>query len=234
MADAAQEQDFLRETKRYITLCREMNWADYVLIAQEQVSGRTGGKQTLEALEKTVSGCKRCVLSQTRTNIVFGEGSTAPKVVFVGEAPGHDEDMQGKPFVGRAGQLLTKIIRAMGFERKEVYIGNILKCRPPNNRNPLPDEIECCEPYLIQQLALLQPRVIVALGTFAAQTLLKTDLSIGKLRGRFHSYQDIPLMPTYHPAFLLRSPGRKRDVWEDIKQVIALLNKSGRPEPGMT
>jgi len=144
-------------------------------------------------------------------------------LVFVGEAPGADEDMQGRPFVGKAGQLLTRIIVAMGLQRQDVYICNILKCRPPGNRNPKPEEIAACEPFLIRQLQAIGPKVICALGTFAAHALLKTDVPISLLRGRFHSYQGIPLMPTYHPAYLLRNPGAKKQVWEDVQQVMKAL-----------
>jgi DNA polymerase len=154
-----------------------------------------------------------------RTQIVFGTGNPQAKLVFIGEAPGRDEDLQGEPFVGQAGQLLTKIIQAIQLRREEVYIANIIKCRPPENRNPEPDEIAACEPFLIQQLQVIRPKLICALGTFAAQTLLKTEEKISSLRGKFHEYQGIPLMPTYHPAFLLRNPNRKRDVWEDMKKI---------------
>lgn len=167
-----------------------------------------------------VESCKLCPLYKTRTNVVFGTGNEKAKLVFVGEAPGADEDAQGMPFVGKAGQKLTQIIQAIGLTREEVYITNVLKCRPPNNRNPLPEEIRCCEPYLIAQLKLIKPETICALGTFAAQTLLKTDQPISKLRGRFHTYQGIRLMPTYHPAFILRNPQYKRDVWEDVQKLV--------------
>ena len=140
-------------------------------------------------------------------------------MVFVGEAPGRDEDLQGEPFVGQAGQLLTKIIQAIQLKREEVYIANIIKCRPPENRNPEPDEIAACEPFLVKQLQVIQPRLICALGTFAAQTLLKSEEKISALRGRFHQYQEIPVMPTYHPAYLLRNASRKREVWEDMKKI---------------
>ena len=146
--------------------------------------------------------------------------------MFVGEAPGADEDQQGQPFVGRAGQLLTKIIEASGLTRDQVYIANVLKCRPPGNRNPKSSEIESCEPYLIRQVMLIQPKVICALGTFAAQMILRTDAKISNLRGNFHSYHGIKVMPTYHPAYLLRNPGGKRQVWEDIQKVMAELNLS--------
>jgi DNA polymerase len=158
-----------------------------------------------------------------RKNIVFGEGNPHAGLVFVGEAPGADEDDQGRPFVGRAGQLLTKIIEAMKMQRQDVYICNILKCRPPGNRNPAAGEIAACEPFLVKQLESIRPKVICALGTFAAQTLLKSDVAISLLRGKFHRYHNIPLMPTYHPAYLLRNPSQKRQVWEDVKQIMNML-----------
>jgi uracil-DNA glycosylase len=174
---------------------------------------------TLESVRAELGDCRRCKLHKNRTQIVFGTGNPKAKLVFVGEAPGRDEDLQGEPFVGLAGQLLTKIIQAIQLERKEVYIANIIKCRPPENRNPQPDEIAACEPFLIRQLQAIQPKLICALGTFAAQTLLKTEEKISSLRGRFQVYQGIPLMPTYHPAFLLRNANHKRDVWEDMKKI---------------
>ena len=178
---------------------------------------------TLEDIQTELGECMRCKLQSGRKHIVFGEGHPNADLVFVGEAPGADEDRLGKPFVGRAGQLLTDIIKAMGLRREQVYICNILKCRPPKNRNPEPDEIEACEPFLLKQLESLQPLVICALGKFAAQTLLKTDTPISALRGRFHSYHDILLMPTYHPAYLLRNPGAKKQVWEDVQMVMKEL-----------
>jgi uracil-DNA glycosylase len=174
---------------------------------------------SLESIRAEMGDCRRCGLHAKRTQIVFGTGTPRAKLVFVGEAPGRDEDLQGAPFVGAAGQLLTKIIQAIQLTREEVYITNIIKCRPPGNRNPAPGEISACEPFLIRQLQTIRPKLICALGTFAAQTLLKTDERISALRGRFHAYQGIPLMPTYHPAFLLRNPERKRDVWEDVKKI---------------
>ena len=180
---------------------------------------------TLEDIGKELGDCKRCKLHSQRHNIVFGEGSPTSDLVFVGEAPGRDEDMQGKPFVGRAGHLLTDIIKAMGLERKDVYICNILKCRPPENRNPEPDEIAACEPFLIKQLEAIQPRVICAMGKFAAQTLLETGTAISALRGRFHSYHGIKLMPTYHPAYLLRNPGAKKQVWQDVQIIMEELKQ---------
>lgn len=182
----------------------------------------------LKDLLSEVTGCQRCSLAKTRKNIVFGDGNAAAKIVFVGEAPGADEDAQGLPFVGRAGQLLTNIIKAMGLARKDVYICNILKCRPPGNRNPLPDEIRLCEPFLKQQLQRISPQIICALGSFAAKTLLKTEIPITVLRGRFHTYEGIKLMPTYHPAYLLRNPSAKKQVWEDVQLIMKEIELSER------
>jgi DNA polymerase len=173
----------------------------------------------LETLEDRLQGCQRCKLHTGRTHIVFGTGNPHADLVFVGEGPGYHEDQQGIPFVGKAGALLTRIIEAIGLRRDDVYITNIVKCRPPNNRDPEPDEIASCEPFLLQQLESIQPKIICALGTFAAQALLKTTSPISKLRGRFHEYQGIPLMPTFHPAYLLRNPQQKRLVWQDMQMV---------------
>jgi uracil-DNA glycosylase family 4 len=171
--------------------------------------------------------CERCKLGRLgRRQVVFGVGNPSADLMFVGEAPGADEDMQGEPFVGRAGQLLTKIIEAIDLRREDVYIANVIKCRPPGNRAPEPDEVATCEPFLFQQIDTIRPRIIVALGTHAAHALLKTDAPISRLRGRVHDFRGgIKLIPTFHPAFLLRSPDRKRDVWEDMKKVRALLNE---------
>src|SRR5690349_19104735 len=179
---------------------------------------------TLPELRAVIGECQRCKLAGHRTQIVYGVGNPQAQLVFVGEAPGRDEDLRGEPFVGRAGQLLTEIIvKGMKLQREDVYIANIIKCRPPQNRNPEPDEIAACEPFLIRQLALIKPKAIVALGTFAAQTLLKTRTPITRLRGSWADYHGIPLMPTFHPAYLLRNPGEKRLVWEDIQHVMRKL-----------
>lgn len=181
----------------------------------------------LAEIRMEIGECTRCKLCSTRTNIVFGVGNPHAELMFVGEAPGADEDEQGEPFVGRAGQLLTKIIEAMGYQRSDVYIANILKCRPPNNRPPEPDEVATCEPFLFKQIDTIKPKVIVALGTHAAHTLLKIDRPISKIRGQVLDYRgDVKLVPTFHPAYLLRSPDRKRDVWEDMKKVRALLSET--------
>ena len=183
----------------------------------------TSESGALNDVRTDLGDCRRCALHTGRKNIVFGEGNPHAELVFVGEAPGADEDDQGRPFVGRAGQLLTKIIEAMKMHRQDVYICNILKCRPPGNRNPESGEIAACEPFLVKQLESIRPKVICALGTFAAQTLLKSDVAISILRGNFHRYHDIPLMPTYHPAYLLRNPSQKRQVWEDVQKIMKLL-----------
>lgn len=176
----------------------------------------------LDAIRQRVVKCVRCAeLAKTRTQTVFGVGNVSPRLVFLGEAPGADEDRQGEPFVGRAGQLLNDIIRACTLGREDVYILNILKCRPPGNRNPLPEEADNCREYLDGQLAILQPEYICCLGTVAGQNLLKTDQSIGKLRGRFHLYHGIKVLCTYHPAYLLRNPPAKRQVWEDMQFLMA-------------
>ncbi len=182
---------------------------------------------TLDMIRADLGDCRRCKLAACRTNIVFGEGAAQAPVVFVGEGPGAEEDATGRPFVGRAGQLLDKIIAAMGLRREEVYICNVVKCRPPENRTPEPDEVAACVGFLHRQLAVIRPHVIVALGASAASALLGDPKlgGISKIRGRFQDYRGIPLMPTFHPAYLLRAPDKKREVWEDLKQVMALLRE---------
>jgi uracil-DNA glycosylase family 4 len=177
--------------------------------------------RTLEELRAAIGDCQRCKLCSGRTHLVFGVGNPRAQLMFVGEGPGRDEDLQGEPFVGRAGQLLTDIItKGMGLRREDVYICNVVKCRPPDNRNPEPDEVAACEPFLKKQIDVVRPQIIVALGKFAVQTLLQSKVPITKLRGRWASYHGIRLMPTFHPAYLLRNPADKKLVWEDIKKVI--------------
>jgi uracil-DNA glycosylase len=185
--------------------------------------------EALTAVRTDIGDCTRCKLHTLgRTQIVFGVGNPNADLMFVGEAPGGDEDIQGIPFVGRAGQLLTKIIEAIGLSRDDVYIANVIKCRPPQNRNPEPDEVETCEPFLFRQIDIIQPKVIVALGKFAAQALLRTDAPISRLRGRVFEYRGgAKLIPTFHPAYLLRNPASKREVWEDMKAVRDLLKADG-------
>jgi uracil-DNA glycosylase family 4 len=199
---------------------RDLGVTDLFLEAPRGVPALIPGSMPdLPSLQKFLAGCPRCKLSKGRTHIVFGQGNPKADLMFVGEAPGRDEDEQGLAFVGRAGQLLTKIIEAIGKKREDVFIANVLKCRPPNNRNPEPDEVASCRPFLDEQIRLISPRVIVTLGTFAAQALLETDEPIGRMRGRWRTARGVRVMPTFHPAFLLRSPERKKDVWEDMKLV---------------
>jgi DNA polymerase len=202
-------------------------------------SGAAGDPSALlEKVRQEIGDCTRCRLCEQRKHIVFGVGNSRTDLMFVGEAPGHDEDVQGEPFVGRAGQLLNRIIEAMKLKREDVYIANCVKCRPPENRNPAPDEIATCEPFLLRQIEIIQPKVIVCLGKFAAQTLLQTETPISRLRGKFQPWPSalvkatfetsipegsVKLMPTYHPAFLLRNPNMKRPVWEDMQKVMEEL-----------
>ena len=178
----------------------------------------------LKELQRSVSTCRKCALSKTRTRTVFGTGPCRTSLIFVGEAPGAEEDRQGLPFVGRAGRLLTKMLAYIGLKREDVYITNVLKCRPPGNRDPLPAEVACCEPYLLAQLEVVKPRLICALGRHAAQTLLKTDVAISRLRGRFHDYHGIKILPTYHPAYLLRNPADKDKAKDDLRKIKAFLD----------
>jgi DNA polymerase len=183
------------------------------------------GVETLQAIKDEIGvDCRRCKLCTLgRSQVVFGVGSPKARLMFVGEAPGEDEDKRGEPFVGRAGQLLTKIIEAIGLTREQVYIANVIKCRPPGNRNPEADEVAACEPFLFRQIDAIQPKVIVPLGKFAAQSLLRTMDPITRLRGRQFEYRGAVLLPTFHPAYLLRNPSAKREVWEDMKKVRAIL-----------
>ncbi len=185
------------------------------------------GHPTLELIREDLGDCTRCKLHAGRTNIVFGVGDPTADLMFVGEAPGADEDAQGIPFVGAAGQLLTKIIRAIELTREQVYIANILKCRPPGNRDPEPDEVACCEPFLFKQIEVINPMIIVALGRYAAQTLLGSKEAISRLRGRYFEYRGSLLMPTFHPSYLLRKPAGKREVWTDMQKVRDTLKERG-------
>ena len=199
-----------------------------------RVAGSTGSlaeadpMEGWEALEQEALGCMLCGLCETRNRVVFGEGSRGAELMFIGEAPGRDEDAQGRPFVGRAGQLLTKMIAGMGLQREEVYIANVLKCRPPNNRDPAADEVEKCRPYLLRQIEFIGPKVICALGRHALRALTDYTGPIGRVRGRPMPFLDTVVVPTYHPAYLLRNPPAKKDAWEDLKAILKLL---GRPVP---
>ncbi len=210
-----QLKGIIESIKAYMKLEKEAGVGEYYL---------KKSPPSLDSLKAEVSICEKCGLSKTRKNVVFGDGSGKAKLVFVGEAPGEDEDIQGLPFVGRSGQLLTKIIEAMGLKRKDVYIANILKCRPPDNRPPTPDEITACRENLRRQIGIIKPKVICTLGKFASQTLLNTETPISALRGKFGCYNGIKVMPTFHPAYLLRNLGDKRLVWEDMKKVMKELS----------
>ncbi len=193
------------------------------------LSDRGCGSEDLLVVRREIGECTRCKLAGGRRTLVFGVGDPHAHLMFVGEGPGADEDAQGEPFVGKAGQLLTKMIEAMGFRREQVYIANVVKCRPPNNRDPEPDEIEACEPFLKAQIAAVKPRVIVALGRFAVQTLLRDATPISRQRGKWREYQGVRLMPTFHPAYLLRNPPEKRKAWEDLQRV---MKEFGKNPPG--
>jgi uracil-DNA glycosylase family 4 len=198
----------------------------------EAGAGEKGvGSPELTAVRADLGDCRRCKLAAGRTTLVFGVGAPRAELMFVGEGPGADEDLQGEPFVGKAGQLLTRMIEAMGYRRDQVYIANVVKCRPPENRNPEPDEIVACEPFLMRQIDAVRPKVIVALGKFAAHTLLRSAIPITRLRGTWGQYQGVKLMPTFHPAYLLRSPHEKAKAWEDLKQVVVALGRQ-LPAPG--
>jgi DNA polymerase len=204
--------------------CRNISQKRRGLVFKGSVKRKTELKAMYSNLEEhrlAISGCQKCPLGQTRTKFVYGVGNPEAKVMFIGEAPGRDEDIQGEPFVGRAGQLLDKILTAIKFDRQDIYIANILKCRPPNNRDPLPEEMEICLPYLREQIRLIGPEIICALGRISAQALLQTSTPIGKLRKQWHSFEGIPFIITYHPAALLRFPGYKKDTWEDVQMLRA-------------
>jgi len=202
------------------TLCRD---AAGVEMAQD-IDASKSLDDTLDAIREDLGDCQRCGLGVSRKELVYGVGNPNARLVLVGEAPGREEDQKGAPFVGEAGRLLNRILQAMGMQREDVYICNVLKCRPPDNRDPQPDEVATCEAFLIRQIAAIKPQVIIGLGRFAVHSLLKSKVPISRIRGEWQSYHGIPLMPTYHPAYLLRNPEGKRDVWEDMKEVLRRLN----------
>lgn len=215
-----------------LRLLEELGYTHLDLTPRMSAGGETPAAPVLAPddpialLSSEIGACTACRLCETRTNVVVGSGNPDADLMFIGEAPGRDEDLAGEPFVGRAGQLLTDIIRAIKFERDEVYIANIIKCRPPQNRNPEPDEMDACRPFLLRQIEIVKPRVIVTLGRFAFQSTMQTTSPISSVRGVWHELEGIRLMPTYHPAYLLRNPSAKRDVWNDMKKVMAELDKS--------
>jgi len=197
-----------------------------VTAAPGPTTASTAKETTLQEIRDELGECTRCRLHEGRTHLVFGTGNPHARLMFVGEAPGQDEDEQGLPFVGRAGQLLTKMIESMGFRRDDVYIANVLKCRPPGNRPPKPDEVATCEPFLRKQIASIKPEVLCALGSFAAQAVLRREDKISSMRGKFFLIDGVTVMPTYHPAYLLRNPSEKRTVWEDLQKIMAVLKKT--------
>jgi DNA polymerase len=218
-------RDIITDLKSYLEYLKEMGIGSLFASEMKPEEVLWSRTSTLEEVRKELGDCKRCKLHRTRRTIVFGEGNEKAKLMFIGEGPGYDEDVQGRPFVGKAGQLLTKIIQSIHLQREEVYIANIIKCRPPQNRNPEPDEIESCYPFLVKQIQSIQPDAICALGTFAAQTILRTGAKITTLRGRIFDLEGIKVFPTYHPAYLLRNPEQKREVWEDIRKVSEWIEK---------
>jgi uracil-DNA glycosylase family 4 len=234
MTDRKDFSLLIDDVNNYLRFMTESGWKGFECSEKSlEIINRWGGKnysddiqtepkltETLDSIRMDLGECRRCKLHKDRTNIVFGVGSPEARLVFVGEGPGYDEDIKGEPFVGKAGQLLTKIILAMNLTRDEVYICNIIKCRPPGNRNPETDEIRACSPFLERQISVINPDFICALGTFAAQTLLETYTPISRLRGRFQRYLGVRVLPTYHPAYLLRNPGKKREVWDDIQKLM--------------
>jgi uracil-DNA glycosylase len=225
--DPQQElREIVGQVRAYLARQQELGLEHTDLRWPEPAAPSAAARLTLEQVRAELGECTRCKLHRHRKQIVFGVGNPNTGLVFVGEAPGADEDAQGEPFVGRAGQLLTKIIEAMGMRREDVYICNIIKCRPPNNRTPESDEIVACQPFLWEQLRAIGPRFICALGGPAAQTLLQTKEPISRLRGRFHDYHGIPLLPTFHPAFLLRNPNEKKTVWEDMKLLLRHMQQA--------
>jgi uracil-DNA glycosylase family 4 len=213
----------LRERARFYLSLTSLGFPGRV----EPVGATRGGPKGTElgAVRESLGDCQRCKLARGRKTIVFGQGNPEARLMFVGEAPGHEEDLQGLAFVGKAGQLLTRIIEAIGLLREDVFIANVIKCRPPENRNPEPDEILACQPFLERQIRAIRPKVIVGLGKFAGQWLLKTAEPISRLRGRLGEWEGTRVMPTYHPAYLLRNPGAKKEVWEDMKVVRGLLGE---------
>lgn len=220
-AEIASQLEFYRDIG--IT---ELAIPDTPLRADDVLGGSmsvTRNSASLEDVRTELGDCQRCALARGRTHIVFGAGNPHASLVFVGEAPGAEEDRQGLPFVGRAGQLLTKIIESIGIEREDVYICNVLKCRPPGNRNPEPEEVESCSPFLRRQIETIQPKIVCCMGTFAAQTVLGMKTPISRLRGKFHKIDGIQYIATFHPAYLLRNPEKKREVWDDMKKIRAEL-----------
>jgi uracil-DNA glycosylase family 4 len=221
------------ETKKYLRQQRDLFGNELYLPRKDVLTfqSQNKGDDSLDTLYQSIKGCEKCVLAKTRTNFVFGAGNPNANFMLIGEAPGRDEDLKGEPFVGRAGQLLDKILAAIEFKRSEVFIANILKCRPPQNRDPLPEEVALCMPYLFQQIGMIQPKIILALGRIAAHHLLRTSTSLSQLRGKVHDFEGISLIVTFHPAALLRNPHWKKPVWEDVQMLRKLYDKEVGDKP---
>jgi DNA polymerase len=235
--------DILDQLSNYLNAQKDLYGSELLLkqkliegIPEKSTSVQQAGSSTSEGIEQSpgqlndfyheIKECMKCPLGATRTHFVFGVGSAEADLMLIGEAPGRDEDLKGIPFVGRAGQLLTLMLQSIGLQREEVFIANVLKCRPPNNRDPQPDEIEKCEPYLLKQIEMISPKLIVTLGRFASASLLRTKSALGTLREQIHDYNQVPLIVTYHPAALLRNPQLKRQAWEDLKKIFDYLKKN--------
>ena len=228
--------DIIQDVRRYLN-CQSDLYGNELLCSNADIMDSWSNhviEGSLDKYKNKIQLCKKCELSRTRHHFVFGDGNHDANLMLIGEAPGKDEDIQGLPFVGKAGQLLDKILASIDFKREEIFIGNILKCRPPHNRNPLPEEIDLCMPYLEKQIQLIQPQIILVLGRIAANALLNTALPISKLRGMVHQYRDISLIVTFHPAALLRNPQWKRPVWEDVQKLRTLYDKIVGDKPEWT
>ncbi|MFH1942862.1 MAG: uracil-DNA glycosylase [bacterium] len=226
MAFQSEAADIIEQTKRYFRHREEIFGGELFFTRSGVLAAvQTSDDRTLEAFRESIQDCQKCPLARSRKRFVFGSGHSAARLVLVGEAPGRDEDLRGEPFVGAAGQLLEKILAAIGFRRDEVFIGNILKCRPPDNRDPLPEEIALCVPHLKKQIDIIRPRIILTLGRIAAQVLMETTESLTQLRGRVHDYLGISVLATYHPAALLRNAEWKRPVWEDVQRLRRLYDE---------
>jgi uracil-DNA glycosylase family 4 len=223
------EREIILERQRASQLLERLYGAGAAGLARPATAAAANA---FEALRAEVLGCSRCRLAEGRTTVVFGEGDAEADLLVVGEAPGYEEDRSGRPFVGPAGQLLDKMLAAIGFRRDEVFICNVLKCRPPRNRDPVADEVASCRPYLRRQVELIQPKVICAFGRFAAQTLLDTELSLNRLRGVTHEFMGVPVVVSYHPAALLRNASWKRPAWEDLQALRRVYDEAGGREPG--
>jgi len=225
--------DLLTQTQRYFSFQKEV-YGNEMIVTQPDIVKRFADSFQVSSLEEfyqSIKTCQKCALSQSRTHFVFGAGNPNANLMLIGEAPGREEDLKGKPFVGQAGQLLDKILKAIDFNRKEIFIANILKCRPPQNRDPLPEEITICFSYLQKQIELIRPRIILILGRIAAHTLLRTEASLTSLRDKTHSFQNIPALVTYHPAALLRNPQWKKFVWEDVQKLRKMYDEIVKDKP---